>query len=498
MFYDNQRHNIVILLVGIFTVFFINACRSDSALISLFPLDRYDQQVATWIKPSAPDYDYLLMTTEAQQNRMNTFYKHYFGEASPWNTNYVTQIINHKTPDSLKSNELEIVAAYKNTQKTQDEIGYGENFSPYSEQWIETISSNINFNQFDQFVYQDNDRAIVVDNLEARVLPTDDVHFYSHLLAGQGYPFDNLQMSALWAGTPVYILGESQDHAWSFVITPDYIAWVKTIGLARVNQAFVRVWSSSAKKHLVAITKTQTSIVDNKNKFRFLAYVGAVFPGNETSAGIKLLVPVADENHNALVASAWVSANNAATMPITATPHHFANIIETLIGRPYGWGNMYFYNDCSAEMKSLYTPFGIWLPRHSSDQVLAGKMVDMSRLPAEQRIAYLMEKGRPFTTLIYIGGHVIMYVGNYPDTNNTNTLMAMTYQNLWGLSPSPSNRRAVIGKAVLFPMLLKYPEDTTLHSLANKKYFQVARLDDMPDNLMKLELIDLKQLMNPS
>ena len=160
--------------------------------------------------------------------------------------------------------------------------------------------------------------------------------------------------------------------------------------------------------------------------------------------------------------------------------------IQNLISRPYGWGGMYFYNDCSAELKSLLTPFGIWLPRHSSYQVTVGKMVDMSAASPEKRLAYLMEKGQGFLTIIYIGGHVMLYIGD-----------GMTYQNIWGLSPKPATRRAVIGKSVLLPLLLQYPEDTTLISLANKKFFQVSFLNEFPEStiLLKANRVDLKSLM---
>jgi hypothetical protein len=59
--------------------------------------------------------------------------------------------------------------------------------------------------------------------------------------------------------------------------------------------------------------------------------------------------------------------------------------------------------------------------------------------------------------------------------------MAMTYQNLWGLKPPSGNTRSVIGKAVFFPLLLEYPEATSLESLAAKKYFHISYLDQLPE-----------------
>ncbi|KJV92634.1 nlpC/P60 family protein [Rickettsia bellii str. RML Mogi] len=127
-------------------------------------------------------------------------------------------------------------------------------------------------------------------------------------------------------------------------------------------------------------------------------------------------------------------------MPLDFTRHNMANLMSSLIGRPYGWGNMYFYNDCSAELKNLFTPFGIWLPRNSGAQAEFIKenfyTVDMSAATSLERLSYLMKNGKPFLTIIHIEGHVFLYIGNYPNVHNKeSTLMAMTYQNIWGLRP---------------------------------------------------------------
>jgi cell wall-associated NlpC family hydrolase len=329
-------------------------------------------------------------------------------------------------------------------------------------------------------------------------LPTEDVYFYNAKIPGEGYPFDNLQISAVWVGTPVYIIGETRDHVWMLVVTPEYIAWVKSRGIARTNNTFVNTWSFAAKNKLAAITRQKTSILDENRTFLFTAYMGSVFPVNTMFSNLQLMVPVADINHNAIIKNSVVSSNEAVLMPLTATPHHFSNIMNALIDRPYGWGGMYLYNDCSSELKSLFTPFGIWLPRYSGDQGDAGKIVDMSSESPSNRLSYLMENGQPFLTIIYIGGHVFLYMGNYSNPHHDSSKMAMTYQNMWGLKPNPDVRRAVIGKSVLFPLLLQYPEDESLVSLANKKYFHVIYLNELPHaNLfLKERAVNLPSLMN--
>lgn len=476
------------------SLFFSSVVYGDD-LISVFPLDKYTQTVADWIKPTDANYDKPLLTTDRQQEHLSILMQHYFGNLSPWNADYVNQILHQAPPNDLKTIEQDILSTFSNKDKSADEMGYGENFRPHSLAWSEHIAKNINLDQLGQLTYQPNHRAIAVDNLLARTLPTDDVHFYNSKLAGEGYPFDNLQMSSLWAGTPVYILGVSRNRAWTLVLTPDFVAWVKSEGIAYVNARFVEIWEKASEKRLAAITQTRTALLDHHGQLLFTAYVGSIFPiKSTTNTQTTLLVPVADIHQSAHIQLTSVSTHHIAEIPLSPTPHELSHIMQTLLDRPYGWGNMYFYNDCSAELKNLFTPFGIWLPRHSADQVFAGKIVDMSGAPQEERLSYLMNNGHPFVTIIYIGGHVVLFIGNYPNPNSSDhTSIAMTYQNLWGLSPNPPSRRAVIGKSVFFPLLLQYPEDATLVSLANKKYFQVSFLDETPNKPLKL---DLRTLMH--
>lgn len=485
-------------LVFIASVLIISNSYADPDVISLFPLQNYDQKISNWIKPSDVNYDKRLLSPELQQKRLAIFYDHYYGVLSPWDADQVNQLVGQPYPNDLQSSEQSLISYYSNGGKPTSETGYGENYQPHTQAWIDAITANINLSQLTGLHYQSSNRGIVVDNLHARALPTDDVHFYHYKQAGQGYPFDNLQMSALWVGTPVYIISQTQDHAWMLVMTPDYIGWVKSSGIARVDNKFVNTWSSAAKNKLAAITHTQTSILDKQGNFLVQAYVGAVFPAQDDYTAMHLLIPVADLDRNAVIKHAIIANDNAAIMPLPATPHNFATIMQTLIGRPYGWGSMYFYNDCSAELKSMLTPFGIWLPRHSSDQTSAGKIVDLTAQPKEKRLEYLMQNGLPYLTLIYLGGHVVLYIGNYPDPANASHPIAMTYQDLWGLSPNPANRRSIVGQSVLFPMLLQYPEDTSLVSLADKKYFQVSYLNQFPaSDSVENKNVNIKSLTYP-
>ena len=115
-----------------------------------------------------------------------------------------------------------------------------------------------------------------------------------------------------------------------------------------------------AKTNLAAITNTQISIIDTEeNQYRFSGYIGMLFPAISNPAGIQIFIPVMNEKRQAIIYHAQLSGQNAAIIPVLPTPRHFVEIMNHLIGRPYGWGNMYFYNDCASELKNLFTPFGI-------------------------------------------------------------------------------------------------------------------------------------------
>lgn len=449
--------------------------------ISLFPMDNYNQQIDVWISPNSLDYNTPLLSSEYQTQRLQEFFQYNFGSSSPWDESHINYLFS-EVPD-VKTLEEQSIASYSNQDKSSDAIGYGENFRPHTEKWIDDIAANMNTNQFNSpLVFDSNNRAIFLNNADMRVLPTQDVHFYNFTQPGQGYPFDNLQITSIWAGTAAYIVGVTQDNAWVLVVTSVARGWVKSEFIARVDQKFVSFWTDHAKESLAAIVATKTPIIDQDGIFRFLGYIGAVFPtANIDHNDLAIYIPVLSEKPGyAAVSTATLLLDKVACMPLSATPSCFAKLFNQLVGRPYGWGNAYFFNDCSAELKNLFTPFGIWLPRQSSDQLTAGKMVDMSDATLEERLNYLSTSGRKLMTIVYIGSHIFLYLGNYPNQSSSTETMVMSYQNIWGLSPADHSYRQIIGGAVFFPILSSYPENSALTSLADKTHFEVVYLDEWP------------------
>ena len=467
-------------LITPFFALFISVTSATEVPIYDFPIKSYSQNVDDYLSPDSPDYTKPLVSSDYQAAQLKQFYNHYYSTdaqaLSPWSEQMIQAVI-----PTVKKIEFEIIDGFDNQNKPDTKKHYAENFKEHDEVWLNQIRKNMDLAAFDALTFNPENRAIAVNNTYARALPEHAPDFYHFSLPGQGFPFDNLEESAIWAGTPLYVLSVSQDKAWSLVLTPDeYFAWVKSSDIAYASNKFVSQWQQAAQAGLVAITETDASIVNKNQHFQFTGYIGAVFPFASRDADfITILTPIKNEHQQAVLTTSLVKATSATLMPLTATPKNMAGIMKQLQNRPYGWGGMFFFNDCSQELKSIFTPFAIWIPRNSGQQAKVGTPINLSKNTVDERINALKEQGHPLMTIIYIGSHVMLYLGN--KRINSQESIPMTYQNIWGMSPANKESRYIIGQSLFFPLLKQYPENFDLGSLANAPFFTLVQLDKLTD-----------------
>jgi cell wall-associated NlpC family hydrolase len=180
---------------------------------SLFPLGNYPQSVDKWLPPG-PDVLVPVMDTAAQQHHFSDLKSRYFGmgagEQSPWNPSYVASILSKGTEATRDAS----IRKYLGGQS----VSRGENFRIHSDSWKQQVRDNAT-TSVDR-VYRPSERGIAVRETLVRVLPTADPAYDDPRQAGQGYPFDNLQMSSVRPGTPVYVLAVSRDRRWKYVLSP--------------------------------------------------------------------------------------------------------------------------------------------------------------------------------------------------------------------------------------------------------------------------------------
>ncbi|STX42584.1 SH3 domain of the SH3b1 type [Legionella donaldsonii] len=486
-------------LITFFLMLFFSLSYAVEVPIYDFSIKAYTQNTNDYLPSDSADYEVSLLKPDYQAAQLQQFYKHYYATdaqaLSPWSEQMVKSIL-----PVVKKIELQILDDFDNQNKTGADRHYAENFKEHDESWLNQIKQNMDVYALDNVEYQEKNKAISVNNTYARALPDMAPDFFHFSLPGQGFPFDNLQESVIWAGTPLYVFAVSQDKAWSLVLTPDaYFAWVKSSDIAYASSGFIGQWQAAAQKGLVAITETGATVVDKQQHFQFTGYIGAVFPlAQRNEETISILIPVKNAHQQAVVTMGSVSKNAASVMPLAASKKNMAKLIKQLQNRPYGWGGAFFFNDCSQEMKSLFTPFGIWLPRNTAQQAKLSSTLDLSNNKLETRLNLLQQKGHPLMTIIYINGHVMLYVGKKKINQEVE---AITYQNVWGLSPANGDKRYMIGQAVFLPLLKYYPENPEINSPANKGFFKLVYLDALDTKalspqMFKKRFIDTPPAMN--
>jgi cell wall-associated NlpC family hydrolase len=303
-----------------------------------------------------------------------------------------------------------------------------------SQSWVKSIANNMILPTYSNI----DETAIAVQNTYLRQLPTMLPRLKSRT-NNPDYRFDTLQIASVWIGTPMHVLQVSSDQKWALVKTAWMVGWVPYNSIAYVDGHFMGQWKTG---QYVAVVKNKASITTEDSENNFTAYIGAIFPYDQKTANsYEILIPTMGPEHEALIDHAEVDNSIVSEFPLSATPSNFAKIISQLIGEPYDWGGLRYNSDCSGLMMKVFAPFGIWLPRSSIAQASTGRYVPLLRKTAQQREQYLMKYGVPFMTLVYIDGHIMLYVGKYQG-------QPIIFHNLWGLETARKGF-ASAGKAVL-------------------------------------------------
>jgi hypothetical protein len=148
-----------------------------------------------------------------------------------------------------------------------------------------------------------------------------------------------------------------------------------------------------------------------------------------------------DAKNQAYMEAVTLSKELVSRKPILMDKENVKKIANELLNETYGWGGKDFQRDCSSTLRDFYTPFGIFLPRNSKAQADAGEYVSLEAMDVNQKEEFILKNGIPFFTLVYLKGHIMLYVGEY---NNQPIMM----HNSWGIKAIVNNQpsRLMIGK----------------------------------------------------
>jgi len=266
-------------------------------------------------------------------------------------------------------------------------------------QWIR----NADYENIDTKKY----KAITVRHTNVKALPTSSAYYRDPRKTGEGFPFDYNQNSSLHINVPLYISHFSKDKKWAFVRASYSFGWVKTSDLALVDSNFIKTFKND---NYAMVIKDDLRLFKNSKDISLIK-VGALFPISEDQ---KYLVASRDSKGRAHIEKVTVSNNDIiAKKPLPFTPKNVGMLAKEFYGEPYGWGGSYECRDCSATTRDFLGAFGIFLRRNSSKQALDGNAITIAGLPKFQKKKKIIKDAHPFRSLLYVPGHVVLYLGEY-------------------------------------------------------------------------------------
>lgn len=388
----------------------------ESAIIA--DLKDFPQNLDVYARQAGPDK--RIIDPGAQQAMYSTFMNIWFG---PWEMRKTT------IPRREVSGVFGRARGYKN------------NSVPWSQPEWDQMKANARLGSFPSRAAP----AITLRQTDLRELPTHEPRFSDPTPDPKADPFDNFQYSLLPAGMPLLIAHTSADGAWCYVECPIAGGWVDSKDLGVVDETFKANWRTG---HYLALIKDKVILPGTgRSGGDSTSGIGTILP--VARRGLKgeqnVLVPVKEKDGRIGAAEIMLPANAVTQMPMALTPRNVASVGNVMMNQPYGWGGMLGYRDCSAMIRDLFAPFGIWLPRNSAAQARRGRVVRLDGMTAAEKAQVILQKGQPFLSLVGLPGHITLYVGPWKGK-------PAIFHNIWGvrvIKNGEDNARHVIGKAVV-------------------------------------------------
>ncbi|WP_105200821.1 SH3 domain-containing protein [Pseudoalteromonas sp. T1lg10] len=266
--------------------------------------------------------------------------------------------------------------------------------------------------------------GMVVERTSLRTFPTDD----RVLNAEMDADLDRFQESGAFPGEAVAVLHESADGLWYLVATYNYTAWVKKSAIAVGDKDTIVDYMRAKDFIIVSGDKVDTSFVPNKPRVSEVQLdMGvrlALMPqeqiehlthGQNSFASYIVKLPVRNEDGSLAFEKALLPRSSDVSLGYLPLTRH--NLIAQgfkFLGERYGWGHDYNARDCTGFVGEIYKTFGVMMPRNSSWQGKGEygynwRFDDDATLEQKQQVLAQMQVG----DLIYIPGHVMMYIGDY-------------------------------------------------------------------------------------
>ncbi len=318
------------------------------------------------------------------------------------------------------------------------EKSYGIDLQLIPPEWFAKMYYKGNYARYGML----NKKAISLSYLNLRSFPTQKPLYRDPSRAGEGFPFDYLQNSGVHANEPLFVSHLSEEGDWAYVFTSYATGWVPLRKISFVSDKVTESWQNARQ---VEILDEFYPVKDLQGRFVFYGRVGMRLPivSIETEHYVALAI-TPGRNHSAIYTQVKIPFEVGHEGQLLLNSSNFEKTVDLMLRSNYGWGGLFQERDCSSMLRDLYAPFGLWLPRNSSEQAKIGKVISLEHLTLEQKRVTIIKEGIPFETLLYKQGHILLYLGVYKGE-------IAVLHNAWGVKTLQNGveGRKIVGKTVI-------------------------------------------------
>jgi len=310
---------------------------------------------------------------------------------------------------------------------------YKINGTPISKAWYDAQIINSNFKDSDTL----SRPAITLRHTDLRLYPSSQGIYYDPRKTGEGFPFDYSQNSSIHLNTPIMVSHYSKDKRWVYIQASYASGWIRVQDMAFVTPQFQEKFKNN---HYAVTVKDNLRLSDERGTIS-LVKMGTIFPIDPKTK--KYLI--AKKNAKGYAIPFRVTVNDIdiiAYKPIKFNAYNLSYVSKQLVGEPYGWGGKEKCRDCSSLTRDFFAPFGIYLPRNSTQQAKEGKeFISLRGLDSRSRKESILENAKPFRSLLFVPGHITLYLGKKSGE-------PIILHNYWGVRLKDGSKK-VMGRAII-------------------------------------------------
>ncbi|WP_285658253.1 SH3 domain-containing protein [Helicobacter bizzozeronii] len=261
-------------------------------------------------------------------------------------------------------------------------------------------------------------KGVILANTSVRAVPTDLAYYPTP----QDYPSDLWQNSLIFAGTPVLITHYNKAKTYALIQSSFVVGWVRIQDVAPIHASTIHK-ILHLKDYLTPLSDTDPKARMGQIFLQVPHTPDRIYTFSQDTKGYAKLTPTP------------INPQNFTPFPRPFTPKTMATVIDTLLGQRYGWGGLDSNRDCSAFTRDSFAGFGVFLPRNSRAQVrYAHNTIDLSKMSAAKKEAYIIKHATPFATILWLQGHIMLYLGTYHN-------QAIVAHNIWSISTSKTRKQ---------------------------------------------------------